>query len=128
MDYFRNRKTNLNQPVKGQADKHPNKQFRHLFVDIIPNVIEDGILYVCIKYDTAIHKCACGCGEEVITPLSPSGWTLVYNGKTVTLTPSIGNWSYRCKSHYWLKEDTIIWAAQWSDEKIKKSRGIDTRR
>ncbi len=29
-------------------------------------------LYISIPYVTAAHKCPCGCGEEIVTPLSPT--------------------------------------------------------
>jgi len=102
--------------------------FKHTFVPIIPDYIEDGVIYVCIKYNTVIHKCACGCGEEVVTPISPNGWAITYHGETVSLSPSIGNWSYNCRSHYWIKEDSIIWAETWSNKKIKNSRKNDKKR
>jgi hypothetical protein len=35
-------------------------------------------LYVSLEYATAIHACACGCGNEVVTPLSPNGWKLTF--------------------------------------------------
>ena len=52
------------------------KTLNHKFVDKIPEEIEEGILYVSIPYETAIHKCCCGCGSEVVTPISP---TLVFS-------------------------------------------------
>ncbi|MBK7970270.1 MAG: hypothetical protein IPK08_15745 [Bacteroidetes bacterium] len=68
------------------------KTIQHKFVEFIPDVIEGGVLYISIEYCTAIHKCACGCGNEVVTPLSPTDWEITFNGKTVSLDPSIGNW------------------------------------
>jgi len=44
------------------------------FVNIIPDKLEEGILYICERYRIAAHKCCCGCGEEVITPLTPVDW------------------------------------------------------
>jgi hypothetical protein len=92
----------------------------HKFVHSIPEVIDDNTIYISIKYKTAIHKCACGCGEEVVTPLSPSGWSLNYNGKSISLSPSIGNWSFDCRSHYWIQNDTIKWAGDISKSTSKK--------
>ncbi len=48
----------------------PPKTLKHEFVEFIPDVIEEGKIFVSIKYATAVHKCCCGCGKEVVTPLS----------------------------------------------------------
>ena len=84
---------------------------RPSFVDVVPDpdLMEQGVLYVSIVYATAIHKCACGCGQQAVTPLSPDEWSLAYNGHTISLTPSIGNWGMECKSHYWIQGNRIIW-------------------
>jgi len=34
----------------------------------------------------------------VVTPLSPTGWSLIFDGETVSLYPSIGNWNFPCRS------------------------------
>ena len=51
------------------------------FVDYVPKQLDDGVLYVSIRFGTVVHRCACGCGEEVVTPLGPSEWTLTYDGR-----------------------------------------------
>ena len=88
----------------------------------MPKEIEEGILYISMEYCTASHKCPCGCGSRIVTPLTPINWTLLFDGDTVSLEPSIGNWSYPCESHYWITRNEIIWAPKWSKEKIKRSR------
>jgi len=88
------------------------KTISHKFVEFVPDRLEDDTLYVSMKYATAVHKCTCGCGEKVITPFSPSDWALSFNGKVVSLYPSIGNWSFSCRSHYWIKDGLIVWADQ----------------
>jgi hypothetical protein len=103
------------------------RKFEHVFSSTVPDVLEKEKLYVSIKYNTSVHLCACGCGEEVITPLAPNQWKLTYNGETVSLHPSIGNWSYKCRSHYWIKEDHVVWAESWSDEQIKRNRMLEER-
>lgn len=99
---------------------------RHKFVELIPDTLEERVLYISIEYGTAIHKCVCGCGKEVVTPLAPDSWELAYNGKVVSLTPSIGNWNFDCKSHYWIRKSEIRWAGKWSDSKIEKVRKEDS--
>jgi hypothetical protein len=82
----------------------------HEFVEHIPDEVATGILYVSIPFATAIHLCCCGCGEEVVTPLSPTDWSLTFDGVSVSLHPSIGNWSFACQSHYWIKRNEGAWA------------------
>lgn len=95
---------------------------QHRFVEFIPDELEDGILYISIKYCTAIHKCVCGCGNEVVTPISPTDWRLTFDGKTISLNPSIGNWNFDCKSHYWITNNKIRFAEKWGDQE-NKNRG-----
>jgi hypothetical protein len=94
----------------------------HRFVEFIPEGIEEGVLYVSMDHATAIHKCCCGCGNEVVTPLSPTDWTLIYDGTSITLHPSIGNWGSACQSHYWIRGDSVIWAGRWSKRRIEAAR------
>ena len=99
----------------------------HRFVDFVPEELEDGVLYVSMKYVTVTHKCCCGCGEEVVTPLSPADWTLTFDGKSVSLDPSIGSWELPCQSHYWIKQGAVRWARKWSREEIEAGRARDRR-
>lgn len=95
---------------------------QHRFVEFMPDIIEDGILYISLDYGTVIHNCACGCGNEVNTPLSPTAWKMIYNGESISLKPSIGNWSFDCKSHYWITKNKIKWSVKWDDETIREVR------
>jgi hypothetical protein len=61
----------------------------------------------------------------VVTPLSPVDWTLTFDGKTVSLDPSIGSWDLPCQSHYWIKRGVVRWAARWSREEIESGRARD---
>jgi len=92
------------------------------FVDLVPPDLEEGVLYVSMNYGTAIHLCACGCGEKAVTPLTPTDWKLIFDGETVSLWPSIGNWSFNCRSHYIVKKNKIRWAEDWSRSKVKANR------
>ena len=87
---------------------------RHEFVEFIPDAVDEGVLYVSITFCTVIHRCGCGCGSEVVTPLDPSDWKMTFDGKTVSLYPSIGNWSLACQSHYWIHENRVRWARPMS--------------
>jgi len=99
----------------------------HEFVEFIPDSIVKGTLYVSMEYATVVHKCCCGCGKEVVTPLSPTDWNLTFDGKAISLHPSIGNWSFPCRSHYWIRNNTVQWAEQWSQERIAAARAFDRR-
>jgi len=98
------------------------KKIEPRFLDIIPDNIESGILYISAKYNTAIHMCPCGCGNEIVTPFSPHDWKLIFDGDSISLYPSIGNWSLPCQSHYWIVNSEIEWAPKWGREEIEKSR------
>lgn len=101
------------------------KEITFKFVEFIPEKIDEGILYISIEYCTAVHKCVCGCGNEVVTPLSPTDWELTFNGKTVSLDPSIGNWNFECKSHYFITRNKIRHVKRWSDWEIAEGRKED---
>lgn len=99
--------------------------YKHVFVDAMPDKLDEGVLYVCVQYATAAHNCFCGCGHEVVTPIHPTKWKLSFNGVNVSLYPSIGSWSLPCKSHYWLQDGQIMWAESWADDKIQMARAHD---
>jgi hypothetical protein len=101
------------------------KKLQHKFVDCMPRPLEDGILYVSIRFRIVSHNCCCGCGNEVVTNLSPKGWQLTYDGESISLYPSIGNWDFKCRSHYWITRDTVRWAESWSDEEILEARTLE---
>ena len=97
-------------------------KMQHTFVEFIPDELDTGVLYISPTYATVVHKCCCGCGNEVVTPLTPNDWQLTFDGETITLFPSIGNWSLPCRSHYWINRNDVRWAESWSDEMIRKNR------
>ena len=94
------------------------------FVDSIPvaDAMAPGLLYVSMKYAMVSHKCACGCGLEVVTPLSRTEWNLLFDGESVSISPSIGNWSFPCKSHYWIRQNVVQWAPKWTRAQIQAGR------
>lgn len=97
------------------------------YVEFIPERLVDGVLYISETYKTALHRCACGCGEEVVTPLSPAEWRLQRVGDTVSLSPSIGNWSFSCKSHYIVRRNRVVWAESMTDAQIAQVKVRDAR-
>lgn len=80
------------------------------FLEFIPDVLEEGLIYISIPYGAVIHLCCCGCGEKVATPLSPTQWCLAYDGKRISLWPSIGSFSLPCSSHYVIERNEVRWA------------------
>jgi hypothetical protein len=101
------------------------KTIAHKFVELIPENLESAVIYISTKYCTAIHKCCCGCGNEVVTPFSPTDWKLIFDGESITLSPSIGNWSFDCRSHYFIRNSEVHWAGTWSAKEIEKGRLVD---
>jgi hypothetical protein len=101
---------------------------RPAFTGSFPATMEPGVLYVSIPYRTCGHLCCCGCGQEVITPLSPARWTLTYDGENVSLTPSVGNWALPCRSHYWIRRGKVRWSRRYSPDEIAETRERDRRR
>ena len=99
---------------------------KHEFVEYIPKKLVDGTIYVSMVFATAAHKCCCGCGNEVITPLSPTDWKLIFDGQSISLYPSIGNWNFECKSHYWINNNKVEWARRWSKKDINAGRAHDS--
>jgi hypothetical protein len=97
----------------------------HKFVNQVPEKLEEGVIYVSIPFETVIHMCCCGCGKEVVTPLSPTGWSLTFDGETITLDPSIGNWNFQCRSHYFIRKNKVIWARQYTKLEIEENRYRD---
>lgn len=103
------------------------KAIKPEFVTQFPAVFEQGVLYISEEFETAGHLCCCGCGEKVITPLNPAKWRLRKEGGTVSLSPSIGNWNYACKSHYLITKNKVIEAGQLDAAKIKTVQRRDRR-
>ncbi len=100
------------------------QRLQHRFVDLIPADLEAGVLYITMEYATAVHSCACGCGGRVVTPFTPTDWQILFDGETVSLSPSIGNWSFDCQSHYWIRRNRIDWAPRWSAAQIARGREL----
>jgi hypothetical protein len=107
--------------VSGTATLQPE------FLEFIPDRLKQGTLYVSMKYATATHLCCCGCGMKVVTPLSPTDWKLSFDGEAVTLYPSIGNGGCECESHYWIKENRVVWARRWTRAEVEAGRSEDRR-
>jgi hypothetical protein len=102
-------------------------RLRPEFVEYIPERLEEGVLYISRRYATATHLCCCGCGREVVTPLNPAKWRLAEKNETVSLHPSVGNWSFPCQSHYWIEGNRVRWAGALAPEMIAAVKARDRR-
>ena len=108
------------------------RAFEMQIVHRIPVILQPGLLYVCFDCNVVVHLCACGCSEKVVLPIDPQFWSVRYDGETVTISPSIGNYQYPCKSHYWIRENKVIWVddfalagKQKKTKKRKKKRWME---
>lgn len=97
-------------------------QLKPEFCENIPQDLVEGVLYISMKYRTAIHKCPCGwCGWKVVTGFKTKeadqdgwhgwddGWNFTQEGELVTLNPSVGCFQHPCKSHYYIRCNEIVW-------------------
>ena len=90
-------------------------ELRPIFVDMLPefNVIKDGELWISHKYRTVNLRCPCGCGDLTVLSLHPGRWHVHFDGKAVSLTGPTGGsvWANSgCGSHYFIRNNTVIWA------------------
>lgn len=102
-------------------------KLRPVYVEQIPDLLDPGLLYISMRFAICAHSCACGCGKKVFTPLGVKDWQLFYDGKTITLSPSIGNYSFPCQSHYFIRRNRIVWISDTikeanSDKLLGKKR------
>lgn len=72
-----------------------------VYVEFVPEELEEQKLYISDEYGVCVHRCLCGCGEKTVLPLAPNEWSYTKNASgKVSLTPSILNNQVPCKSHY----------------------------
>lgn len=94
----------------------------HRFVRNVPRELEPGILYISMDYATAVHSCCCGCGDRVVTPFTPTDWRMTFDGESISLHPSVGNWNQKCRSHYVIQRGRVLEAGPWSQGQIEAER------
>lgn len=85
------------------------KKFETVHVNSLPirSEMEENQIYISEKTWQSSHLCACGCGEEVLTPLLRGGWHYYTNEENdVTLSPSITN--QVCDSTYSINQGYAI--------------------
>ena len=89
-------------------------EIKPVFIEVIEEELEEGVLYISEKYGIAIHLCACGCKQKTVTDLRPhwkDGWTISNNEGLITLRPSIGNFNGEnpYHAHYFITNNKIEW-------------------
>ena len=97
-------------------------EFELQVVRRIPEDLQEGILYVCFECDVVVHLCACGCGEKVVLQIAPHFWYVRYDGETISLYPSVGNYQYLCRSHYWIEQNQVKWVHNMPEKKAKQTK------
>ena|ERR1700685_4084060 len=95
------------------------------FIDLLPPILSDGVVYISLEHCTVVHMCCSGCGERVVNGLNPAQWKLIFDGETITLDPSIGNGALVCNSHYWIKKNQVIWAKPLTAKQTQISQLAD---
>jgi Family of unknown function (DUF6527) len=101
------------------------QRIQHQFVEFVPEKLDPGKLYISLEYNSANHLCACGCGREVVTILGPADSSITYNGRNVSISTSIGNSNFPCKSHYWIEDNRILWESRMTPQLTALSRARD---
>lgn len=99
----------------------------HRFVRNVPRELDQGVLYISMDYATAIHSCCCGCGDRVVTPFTPTDWRMTFDGESISLHPSVGNWNQKCRSHYVIQRNRVLEAGSWSKSQIEAESRRDKR-
>lgn len=95
------------------------------FVETFPTPMLPEVFYISLEYHTCAHLCACGCGNEVITPLSPAQWSFTYDGRDISVCPSVGNWTLPCRSHYVIERGQVEWVRPYTDAEVARNRSRD---
>jgi len=73
-----------------------------IYVEFIPNILDENKIYISEDYGVSVHNCLCGCGEKTVLPFDKfTGWILIKEkNDKISFIPSIGNYQLPCKSHY----------------------------
>ena len=100
--------------------------YRAQFVESFPTPMVPGMLYISVTYSTAGHICPCGCGQEVVTKLSPARWRVIFDGE-VSLQPSIAAMGLPCNSHYFITRGEVDWYQKLDAFQAAKAQAADRR-
>lgn len=59
--------------------------------------------------------CPCGCGKEIYLTskewcdVRGKNWSILEKDGKVTLWPSVNATGFECKSHFWIKDNKVVW-------------------
>ena len=106
----------------GSLESRVLVNIRLQLVRFMPKELEQGVLYVSEEFGAAAHRCACGCGAKIRTPLGPTEWSVEETSAGPTLRPSVGNWQQACQSHYLITRGEVMWVRSWTSEEIADGR------
>ena len=101
------------------GNRRESVTLKPVFVETIPidsGELVEGNLYISMKYNTIVHRCPCGCGGLSEVTLHPARRRIFYDGEYVSIKPSIGARSLKCRSHYWIKRNRILWERPIEEE------------
>lgn len=78
-----------------------------VYVEYLPAVSDmaEQKIYISKRFETSGHRCLCGCGLLTILPFDEHGWDLTEKNDKITISPSVGNHQYPCKSHYIIRNN-----------------------
>lgn len=77
-----------------------------VYVEFIPEILEENKLYISVEYKVCCHLCFCGCKTLCCLPLKPTEWVLSDSNGKVSLTPSILQ-RFNCRSHYIITNNIV---------------------
>ncbi|MFS2135764.1 DUF6527 family protein [Duganella sp. Dugasp56] len=43
-----------------------------------------------------------------MTPFTPADSRMTFDGKFISLNPSVGNWNQKCRSHYVIQRNLVL--------------------
>jgi len=92
-----------------------------VFVQYIPQEIEEGKLYISEEFEVSIHLCACGCGGKTVMPFNQNtGWRMKNLNGLVSFSPSVGNFSGEqpYHAHYFIVDNVIRWCEEPRSPKV----------
>ena len=108
-------------------------RLRPIFVEVMPEfaTIKVGELWISHKHRTVNLRCPRGCGSLTVLSLHPSRWHVYFDGKSVSLKGPTGGsvWANSCcGSHYFVRNNEVIWADTIDPDRHSKYADIELAR
>jgi Family of unknown function (DUF6527) len=69
------------------------------------------------EIENVAYRCPCGCNHTVVLPVGPvpiqkKCWGLTQANGLLTITPSVDQIGYTCRSHYHIDAGKVRWAGE----------------